>query len=299
MTDNLRGILAVLIASTAFVMNDALVKLVTRELPAGEIIVLRGGLATCMLVTGVGLLRAARPLRIMLTPIMLLRFGSAAAATTFIVISLHHLPLATVNAVLQFTPLAATVGAAVLFAEKVGWQRWAAAITAFFGVVLVVKPGGGFGPASFVVLAALAFSIVRDLSTRSLHHGIPSILIAPASTAAITLAGFLVAAFDEAWRAPSSRAWALLGSSATSLFVANTFIIIGLRTGEIAATAPFRYVPIPLSLALGYWWWDDVPDAMGLFGIGLVLAAGLYTLHLEYLAMAVAPAPSIQRSSAP
>ena len=42
MTDNLRGILAVLVGSTAFVLNDALVKLVSAELPSGEIIILRG-----------------------------------------------------------------------------------------------------------------------------------------------------------------------------------------------------------------------------------------------------------------
>ena len=46
MSANLRGILAVLVASTAFVLNDALVKLVSSELPSSEIIILRGTLAT-------------------------------------------------------------------------------------------------------------------------------------------------------------------------------------------------------------------------------------------------------------
>ena len=53
MTDNLRGILAVLVGSTAFVLNDAMVKLVSAELPSGEIIILRGMLATAMLMAGV------------------------------------------------------------------------------------------------------------------------------------------------------------------------------------------------------------------------------------------------------
>ena len=53
MSANLRGILAVLVASTAFVLNDALVKLVSAELPPSEIIVVRGILATLMLIAGV------------------------------------------------------------------------------------------------------------------------------------------------------------------------------------------------------------------------------------------------------
>ena len=104
MTDNLRGILAVLVACTAFVLNDALVKLLSAELPSGEIIVVRGVLATAMLVVGVIALGAVRPLAILFAPKMLLRLFSAAAATTFIVLSLRYLPLATVNTVLQVHP---------------------------------------------------------------------------------------------------------------------------------------------------------------------------------------------------
>ena len=59
MTDNLRGILAVLVASTAFVLNDALVKLVSAELPSGEIIVVAACWRRAMLVAGRG--RAAAP----------------------------------------------------------------------------------------------------------------------------------------------------------------------------------------------------------------------------------------------
>jgi drug/metabolite transporter (DMT)-like permease len=298
MTDNLRGIIAVLIGSTAFVLNDAMVKLVSSELPSGEIIVVRGVLSTLMLVVGVIVLGAARPLRILFSPMMLLRLAAAAAATVFIVISLRHLPLATVNTVLQVTPLAVTAGAAMVYRERVGWQRWLAALTGFLGVVLIVKPGGGFGAAAYLAMTALIFTTMRDLTTRGLPRDIPSIFVAAAGAAAITLAGFAVMPFDAPWTMPSRWAWTLMTLSAACLFVANTFIIIALRTGEIAVIAPFRYAPVPLSILLGYWWWSDIPDGLAFFGIGLVLAAGLYTLNRERLALAAAPAPSPRRSAA-
>jgi len=281
-TDNLRGIIAVLIASTAFVVNDAIVKLVSAELPSGEIIVVRGVLATALLAAGVVALGATRPLSVLMTRMMVMRLFAAGAATTFIVISLRYVPLATVNTVLQATPLLVTAGAAIFYGEKVGLPRWMAALTGFAGVLLIVKPGNAqMGTAAYIVLIALAFTTMRDLTTRGLERDIPSVYVAAVSAVVITLAGFLVAPFDTAWTMPTVGGWAWLWASAVCQFIATTFIVVALRTGEIAVVAPFRYVAAPLSVAVGYWWWGDMPDTVAFLGIGLVVAAGLYTLHRE------------------
>jgi drug/metabolite transporter (DMT)-like permease len=298
MTDNARGILAVLIGSTAFVLNDAVVKLLADEMPSGEMIIVRGVLATLVHIAGVFAFRAARPIAILLQPMMLLRVGAAAAATIMIVLSLRYLPLATVTTVLQVTPLAVTAGAAILYGERVGWQRWLAALTGFAGVLLIVKPGGVYGAAALLVLVTLVFTITRDLTTRGLDKSIPSILVAAASVVAITCGGFLVALFDGPWVVPSQRAWMLMCFSAVCLFVANTFIIIALRTGEIAVVAPFRYAPVPLAILLGWWWWGDIPDVLAFLGIALVLGAGLHTLNRERPGLRAKPAIVPQRSAA-
>jgi drug/metabolite transporter (DMT)-like permease len=298
-TDNLRATLAVLAGSSSFVLSDAIVKLVSAELPSGEIIAVRGLLATVLLTAGVFALGAVRPLSILLTPMVLLRLASAAAATSFIVISLRHAPLAIVNTVLQVTPLAVTAGAAVVYGERVGLPRWVAALTGFVGVVLIVKPGSGeLGLGAYVVLIALAFTTTRDLTTRGLDRAIPSIFVAAASSAAIVPAGFIVAPFEAAWSFPSAWAWTLLTVAAALFFVGNTLIIVSLRTGEIAIIAPFRYVGAPFSVLLGYCWWGDLPDAVAFAGIGLVIAAGLYTLHRERMRFGSKPIPAPKESPA-
>ena len=301
MTDNLRGILSVLLASTAFVLNDAIIKHVSAELPSGEIIVVRGVISTAMLFVCCALLGLMRPLATLMTRPMLVRIAAAAVATMFIVLALRYLPLATVTTVVQVTPLAVTAGAAIVYGERVGWRRWLAALTGFLGVVLIVRPGGAiFGGAAYLAIGALLFTTTRDLTTRGLDRAIPSMFVAAASSAAITLTGFLVMPFEGPWLMPPWSALGPLIISGACLLVANTFMIAAMRTGEIAVVAPFRYAPVPLAVWLGYLWWGDMPDAVAFIGIALVIGAGLYTLHCERATLrSPALQPAADRSPAP
>ncbi len=281
MTDNLRGILAILAASTAYVMHDAMAKLLSEELAISEVIIVRGVIGTAMLVAGVFVLRATRPLAVLFEPMMMVRLIATGGASLFIILALKNLPLPTVTTVLQATPLIVTAGAALMYGDAVGWRRWTAVLVGFLGVVLIVKPGGGFGDAGYLVLLSLLCTTTRDLSTRGIPKHIPSIYVAAAGSVVSTMTGFVILPFDTAWTFPSPFAWMLMVASAAFVFVATTFMTVGLRTGEIAVVAPFRYVPVPLALLLGYWLWGDVPDWIAALGIALVLGAGLYTLHRE------------------
>lgn len=297
MSDNLKGILAVLSCSTVFVISDAIVKLVSASLPVSEIIFLRGLLATVMLGVGTYALGYMRPLAVLLEPLMLARIVAAAGASTLVVCSLRDLPLASVNAVMQMTPLAVTAGAAIVYRERVGPSRWLAAIAGFIGVLLIVKPTSGmFGWAAYTVLLALVFTTTRDLTTRGLSRDIPSMFVGAASAAAITLSGLLVSPLDAPWTLPSLQAWKLMAFSAACLFGGNTLLVMSLRTGEIGVVAPFRYAPVPLSIFLGYAWWGDIPDGIAIAGIFLVLSAGLSLLYTERLTL-LSKSPRSERAS--
>jgi drug/metabolite transporter (DMT)-like permease len=280
MTDNLRGILAILIASTAYVLHDSMAKLLSEELPIGELIIVRGMIANAMLIAGVYALRATRPLKVLFEPMMMVRLIGTGGASVFIILALSYLPLPTVTTVLQATPLFVTAGAALLYRDAVGWRRWTAICVGFLGVVLIVKPGG-FGNVGYLVLFALLCTTTRDLSTRGIPKNIPSVFVAAAGSVVSTMSGLLVLPFDAAWTFPTPFAWTLMIVSSAFVFVATTFMTVGLRTGEIAVVAPFRYVPVPLAVLLGYLLWGDLPDWFAALGIALVLGAGLYTLHRE------------------
>lgn len=287
MTDTVRGILAILASSTGFAVNDALVKIVTTDLPNSQIIVLRGAMATLILAIATTIAGAWRPPSVLLQTPMLIRLITSAFATMFIVAALRHLPLATTSALLQVGPLAVTAGAAILLGASVGWRRWLASIAGFLGVLFVIKPGtGSFVPEVWIGIAALLFTATRDLTTRFIDPTVPSLLVAVASAGIITIGGvgLALSSFDAPWVKPGATAMLLLLCAAMCLYFAYYFGIVAMRVGEIAVVAPFRYALILEALLLGYLIWGHVPDQWSVLGIAVVVAAGLYLLHLEQAA---------------
>ena len=51
--------------------------------------------------------------------------------------------------------------------------------------------------------------------------------------------------------------------------------------GEISVMAPFRYSSILWALGIGYVVWGEVPNALAIAGIGVIVGSGLYILHRE------------------
>lgn len=281
MSENVKGVLAMLASAAGFVVNDATIKVVTTELPDGQIIFLRGLVATALMGLVTSILGGWRSPRVLLQPAMVIRLLAAALATLLIVASLRHLPLSTTNAIIQVSPLIVTAGAAVLLGAHVGWRRWSLSLLGLFGVMLIVKPGtASFVPAAWLALVCLLVTSTRDLLTRFIDHSVPSILVTFATSAAVMLCGLALMPF-ETWVVPSPGALKLLLFASGCLFVAYHFGIVAMRTGEIPVVAPFRYAAIVLALAFGYGIWGHVPDAISLVGIALICTAGLILLYTE------------------
>lgn len=289
MTDNMRGILAILAASAAFVLNDTLVKLVTAELPTGELIAIRGAMATALILMVAWAKGALASPRVLLAWPMAVRVVAASISTLCIVLALKHMPLAIVTSVLQVTPVIVTLGSALLFKEEVGWKRWATTIAGFAGVLLIVQPGAaGLDAYAFIAFAALIFTTTRDLTTRLIDKSVSSLFVAGASSALITLVGCAFVSVER-WVTPTPRALGMLALASVCLLFAYTLIIYAMRTGQLSVVAPFRYTLIPLSLLLGYLIWGDVPNALAWAGIAVVMGSGLYALQAERLSTRAAP----------
>lgn len=287
--DNLTGIVAMLASMAAFVINDTCVKLASDSLPIGEIIALRNTASTAYLLafaSVVGGLTLPRNPPIMLVT---LRMVGEIIATLLFLTALVTLPLADMTAIAQFTPLALTAAAAVFLREHVGWRRWSATLVGLIGVGFIVRPGSAsFSLAGAMVLASIAFIVLRDLATRLISNEVPTLTLTLTSSAAGIIAGLILLPF-ETWHIPNLYESALVALAGLFLTFGYAFIIIALRTGDVGLVSPFRYAIILFALIASYLIWGHIPDHWAMLGIVILCAAGLYTVHRERLRLRSQP----------
>jgi len=271
-----------MLSMAGFVANDALVKSLDGRLPFGQVMLVRGALLGALigvLVWRQGLFARAREA---LHPMVIARSGGELLGTVFFLAALTRLPFATISAILQALPLAVTLGAAIFLGEKVGWRRWTAILIGFGGVMLIVRPGSvRFEPATLLVVLTVCFAAARDLFTRSLPPALPSLLVSATTTVLIALAGLLWCVVARDWTPMTGRELGTLAAAAFCLFFGYQFIVLAMRSGDVAYVVPYRYTSLLFAIAIGFAFFDETPDAWTLAGAAVIVATGLFTLYRE------------------
>lgn len=282
LSDNFKGALLVSLAMASFSTNDTLVKSVTAELTTGQVIFIRGAVSSLLVFLVARHLGALRPVKTIWTPMLALRVAGELAAAASYIYALSKMPLANAGAILQFLPLAVTLGAALFLREPVGLRRWGAIIAGFIGVLLILKPGPeGFSLASVFALLCVFAAASRDLATRRLPAGIPSLFVTLVTAIAVTISGALLIEPLGGWQPVSLRAFVSLAVAACFLLIGYQALITAMRIGEISFVSPFRYTYLIWALALSYTVFGDIPDIYMLAGSAIVVASGIYTFYRE------------------
>jgi drug/metabolite transporter (DMT)-like permease len=282
---NVRGIVAIVASQLAFLINDTLIKVTSDRLPLGEIIFIRGAFATLLVAIVVVALGQHRTMAALRHRMAFWRTTGELGGTLFYLIALFQMPIATAVIIFQAVPLSVTAGAALFLRESVGWRRWAAIVAGFLGVVIVIRPGlDSFDVAGLLVLASVLFVSLRDLTTRALPIGVPTLLVTFVTAFAVTMMGALIGLTEE-WLRPNFNDLLRLVGAALFLSIGYFTAIAAMRLGDMSVTAPFRYVAVVFAIAIGFLVWGDVPDALTIVGSVIITAAGLYTLYRERQAM--------------
>ncbi|MGQ0581380.1 MAG: DMT family transporter, partial [Reyranella sp.] len=180
------------------------------------------------------------------------------------------------------TPLIFTALAVLLLKETVRWRRWSAVIVGFLGVLLVIQPRpDSIDVWAWVVLFATVLGAFRDVLGRYLPASVPTLVVSFASAVAVALVG-CAWTFVEGWQPMTAREIWLLVVSSLLLAAGYQALVIALRSGaEFSVIGSFRYASILWALGIGYVVWGDVPNALALFGIVVIVSSGLYILHRE------------------
>jgi drug/metabolite transporter (DMT)-like permease len=292
---NRRGMFALAGAMAAFAVNDMVLKLTAQRYPLGEVITVRGLIATALVgafLIGFGQLYALRGI---FSRIVLTRTALDGAAMILFTTALINMPLAELSAINLVSPLILTAMAVLFFAEEVGWRRWTAIVIGFIGTLLIVRPmPGAFNAFALLGIACAFVGASRDMLTRRLDPRIPSLAISFLAAVGSWVIGLVMGLFED-WRVMALADVGMLAISAVFVATGHFLIVIAFRGVDVSAIAPFRYTLLIWAGVCGYLAFGEVPDRIAILGSVLIVGSGLYALHREVvrrrtLAAAVPPA---------
>ncbi len=283
-TNNRNGIVLMIAAMAGFTLEDLFIKKLSSTVSTGQILITLGICSSLIF----GLIAYLNNHKIFVrqawTKITVVRIFAEAIAAVFFVISLAKVPLATVAAILQATPLIITMGAALFLGEQVGWRRWLAIVIGFVGVLLIVRPGlTSFDPAVMFVLISVLGITVRDLLTRLISHDVHSSVVSFQAFASLIFAGAITLLISSDPLVSINRLEASYFLGGVIFGVAGYYgIVSALRIGTASAVSPYRYSRLVFSIIVGVIVFNEYPDLLTLAGAAIIVVSGLYTFVREH-----------------
>ncbi len=271
-----RGVLFMILSAFGFSVMSMLVKLVSKRIPMGEIVLVRAVLTLALSylmvrranVSPWGVQRGKLLIRGVL--------GFCGLAAYYI--SLARLPLADATTLQQTQPIITAVLAWWILGERVGWGAGFAIACGFGGVMLVVHPGVPLGASAdpvgvAVALSAAVFSSAAYITVRQLsrtEHPLVIVFVFP--LVAIPLA-IPWAAYD--FVLPSGSDWLVLAGIGVSTQVGQVFLTKALVIERAARAMSVGYSQICFAVVLQLLVFGDEPALGTLLGAALVIAGTL------------------------
>jgi len=195
--------------------------------------------------------------------------------------AIPHITLADTTAIGFTGPIFIMIGAALVFGEKMRWERWLAALIGFAGVLIVVTPklsgtGGGY---SLLMLATAPVFAASFLITKGLTRYEKPAVIVLWQTITVTAISFPLALL--AWQAPTPAQWlaflacGILGS-AGHYFLTRSFSI-----ADISATQSVKFLDLVWASLLGWMIFADRPSQSTLIGGVVICASTIWIARRE------------------
>jgi drug/metabolite transporter (DMT)-like permease len=82
----------------------------------------------------------------------------------------------------------------------------------------------------------------------------------------------------RSWQMPTRADLPLFALVGLLIAAASVLLFQAYRTTEAATIAPFEYIALPFATLWGFLFWRDVPDAIALLGMMLIVASGVFII---------------------
>jgi len=203
--------------------------------------------------------------------------------------ALGLLPLSEVKAIQYAQPVLVVIFAAMFLGERVRAFRLTAVTFGMIGVLIIMSPRltafsdsgsdpflalGAILAFGSAVMAGLAHVFVRKLTMTEPTSAIVFWFAVTASTLSIMTLPF-------GWVWPTGTEAALLIGAGLCGGIGQIFLTSSYRYADASVVAPFEYFSILLALGIGYFVFAEVPTAVMLVGIALIVCAGILIIWRE------------------
>lgn len=271
-----------LAATGSYVINDTMMKMATIGLPPYEVLFLRGVAALLWGIPLLVMLGYGKQAGLMFEKRVLTRNLLELVAILSYVVALANMPIADAVALGQITPLLMLLGASILFRETIGGVRTALILLGFAGALMVAQPTmEGVSIYALLALANAVFCAARDIAGRRVAGHIPGMIVAISAVIVVLVGAGAAHVVSEEWVTPGPRHLTLLVAAGFFLIFGHFFIFMAYRIGPTGVVAPFYYSFTVWAIVSGVIFFGELPNALALCGIGLVVASGLAIVLMD------------------
>ncbi len=196
-------------------------------------------------------------------------------------IAVPHITLADTTAIGFTTPIFIMIGAVLLFKETMRWERWAASLVGFAGVLTVVAPQltGSGGWYALVMLASSPVFAASFLITKALtRYERPEVIVA---WQAITVTAFSLPLALLHWSWPSPLQWLLFMACGILGSIGHYCLARSYSVADISATQSVKFLDLVWATALGWLVFADLPSRWTLAGGAVICASTLWIARRE------------------
>lgn len=280
MTNERQGMIAMIIASTAFSFMSLMVKLSGGSIPLFEQVFARNFVmvffALWQLRRDQTSIKVAPPHRLALFMRSFLGFVSVVA----IFYANNHLHLADAMILQKLNPFFVILAAVLFLGERLSAPRIATILTGFAGAAIVIAPTGSFDliPALAAIgsalFAGMAYVLIRHLAGK-----VPGMVIIFWFSLFSSVAAAPLMAADFVVPTPRELVYLLL----IGIFAAigQYFVTKAFQISQASSVTLFDYTGVIISPILGFFAFAETLKASTLMGSAVILASGILAARLK------------------
>lgn len=271
----LYGIFWFFISLLVGVINDAIVKHLGQVIPPFEIAFFRFLFATlsllpALLISGFGLFKTSS------ISIHMLRGVLLCGAMFLWCLGVSNVKIVSATVMTFTIPIFVLIMAPLVLKEKVSLKLWGATLCCFIGILLFLDPGSriSFVFTSIMLLSAFLFAVLDIINKKfvSSESMMSMLFYSNLFTTIISFSSF----FMGDWVMLSNQqifflAILGLGANAVLYCILKAFTYV-----SASSLAPYRYLELIISFGVGYFVFEELPDARLWLSSTIIIASTLY-----------------------